>query len=55
MEEFHVYEGILEGLREALAYQSGDRSHCRVSVREVFTPQKETVDQKRKIGRGKQQ
>ena len=34
MKEFHVYEGILEGLKEALAYQNGDRSHCRVSVRE---------------------
>ena len=44
MEEFNVYEGILEGLKEAVAYQNGDRSHCRVSVREVPVPEYRAAD-----------
>ena len=35
MEEFNVYKGIMDGLKEAVAYKQGDRSRCKVSVREV--------------------
>lgn len=38
MEKFDVYKGILEGLQEAVAYQQGDRSNCKVSVRSVPDP-----------------
>lgn len=38
MEEFNVYEGIMESLQDAIAYQRGDRSRCRVSVRQVPVP-----------------
>lgn len=38
MEKFNVYEGIMDGLKEAVAYQRGDRSRCKVSVREVPVP-----------------
>lgn len=44
MEQFNVYEGILEGLKEAVAYKQGDRSHCRVSVREVPVPEYRAAD-----------
>lgn len=44
MEKFDVYEGILEGLREAVAYKQGDRSRCRVSVREVPVPDYKAAD-----------
>lgn len=38
MKEFNVYEGIMEGLREAIAYEQGDLSRCRVSVRKIPEP-----------------
>ena len=44
MEEFNVYEGILEGLQEAVAYKRGDRSRCRVSVREIPIPEYKAAD-----------
>lgn len=44
MEEFNVYEGILEGLQEAVAYKQGDRSRCRVSVREIPVPEYKAAD-----------
>lgn len=44
MEEFNVYEGIMEGLKEAAAYRKGEASHCRVTVREIPVPQYKASD-----------
>ena len=44
MAEFNVYEGIMEGLQEALAYQQGDRKRCRVTVRELPIPEYKAAD-----------
>lgn len=44
MAEFNVYEGIMEGLQEALAYQQGDRSRCKVTVRELPIPEYKAAD-----------
>lgn len=44
MEEFNVYEDILEGLQEAVAYKQGDRSRCRISVREIPVPEYKAAD-----------
>lgn len=44
MEEFNVYEGIMEGLKEAVAYKQGDRSRCRVSVRKIPVPEYKAED-----------
>ena len=44
MAEFNVYEGIMEGLQEALAYQQGDRTRCRVTVREIPIPEYKAAD-----------
>lgn len=44
MEKFNVYEGIMEGLKEAVAYQQGDRSRCKVSVRKVPVPEYKAED-----------
>ena len=35
MEQFDVYQGILEGLQQAIAYKQGDHTQARVSVRSV--------------------
>jgi putative transcriptional regulator len=35
MQEFKVYEGIIQGLEEAIEYKKGNRSKGRVSVREI--------------------
>lgn len=32
VEKFNVYEGIMEGIKEAVAYQQGDCLACKVSV-----------------------
>ena len=39
MEDFNVYEGIMDGLREAVAYKQGDNSNSKASVRatKLFT------------------
>lgn len=44
MEKFNVYEGIMEGLKEAVAYQQGDRSRCKVSIRKVPVPEYKAED-----------
>lgn len=44
MEEFNVYEGILESLQDAVAYSKGDHSRCRVSVRELPVPEYKASD-----------
>lgn len=44
MAEFNVYEGVMLGLQEALAYKNGDRSRCRVTVREVPVPEYKAAD-----------
>ena len=44
MEEFNVYEGIMDGLREAVAYKQGDRSRCKVSVRSIPVPEYKAED-----------
>lgn len=44
MAEFNVYEGVMQGLQEALAYKNGDRSRCRVTVREVPVPEYKAAD-----------
>lgn len=44
MEEFNVYEGILEGLQEAVAYKQGDRTRCRVSVRKIPVSEYKAAD-----------
>ena len=44
MEKFNVYEGIMEGLKEAVAYQQGDCLACKVSVREVPVPKFKAED-----------
>lgn len=44
MEEFNVYEGILESLQDAVAYKNGDRSRCRVHVRELPVPEYKAAD-----------
>lgn len=44
MAEFNVYEGVMQGLQEALAYKNGDRSRCRVTVREVPVPEYKASD-----------
>ena len=38
MEEFNVYEGIMEGLKDALAYKQGDHSKGKVSVGKISAP-----------------
>lgn len=44
MAEFNVYDGIMEGLKDALAYKNGDRSRCRVTVRELPVPEYKAED-----------
>lgn len=44
MAEFNVYEGVMQGLQEALAYKNGDRSRCRVTIREVPVPEYKAAD-----------
>ena len=44
MAEFNVYKGIMEGLQEALAYQQGDRTRCKVTVRELPIPEYKAAD-----------
>ena len=44
MAGFIVYDGIIEGLQEALAYQQGDRKRCRVTVRELPIPEYKAAD-----------
>ena len=44
MAEFNVYEGIMEGLQEALANQQGDRKRCQVTVRELSIPEYNAAD-----------
>lgn len=44
MENFNVYEGIMDGLKEAVAYKNGDRSRCRVSVRKALIPEYKAED-----------
>lgn len=44
IERFNVYEGILEGLREAIAYERGDHSLGKVSVRQIPVPEKKPND-----------
>lgn len=44
MKEFNVYEGIMDGLKEAVAYKQGDRSGCKVSVRKVPVPEYKAAD-----------
>lgn len=39
MKESMVFDGILEGLEEAVAYKQGNTSRCKVSVREVPVPE----------------
>ena len=38
MLEFNVYEGIMQGLEEAIEFKKGNRSKGRVSVREIPIP-----------------
>ncbi len=38
MGQFNVYEGIIEGLQEAVAYKQGDLSKGKVSVKKVPVP-----------------
>lgn len=35
MEEFNVAEGILQGLKEALAYTKGELTDYKISIREI--------------------
>lgn len=44
MKESMVFDGILEGLEEAVAYKQGDTSRCKVSVREVPVPEYKAED-----------
>lgn len=44
MAEFNVYEGIMDGLKEAVAYKQGDHSHCKVSVRKIPVPEYKAED-----------
>lgn len=44
MSDFNVFEGIKAGLEEAIAYQKGDRSRCRVTVREIPVPEYRAED-----------
>ena len=44
MEDFNVYEGIMDGLREAVAYKQGDHSNCKVSIREISVPAYKAAD-----------
>lgn len=44
MEQFDVYEGILTGLKEAVAYKEGKLPHCRVSVRKIPLPEYKAAD-----------
>ena len=44
MEEFKVFDGILDGLEEAVAYKQGDTSHCKVSAREIPVPEYKAED-----------
>ena len=44
MEEFNVYQGILDGLKEAVACKQGKEVRCRVSVREVPVPEYKAED-----------
>lgn len=44
MEKFNVYQGIMDGLKEAVAYQQGERSRCKVSIREVPVPEYKAED-----------
>lgn len=44
MKESMVFDGILEGLEEAVAYKQGDTSCCKVSVREVPVPEYKAED-----------
>ena len=44
MEDFNVYEGIMDGLREAVAYTQGDHSNCTVSIREISVPAYKAAD-----------
>lgn len=44
MKESMVFDGILEGLEEAVAYKQGDISRCKVSVREVPVPEYKAED-----------
>jgi len=44
LSDFNVYEGIKAGLEEAIAYQKGDRTRCRVTVREIPVPEYRAAD-----------
>jgi len=39
MEQLNVYEGIMSGLKEAVAYKQGSLPQCKVSVREIPVPE----------------
>lgn len=41
---FDFYEELKASLEDALAYEQGDRSRCRVSVREVPLPEYKAAD-----------
>ena len=38
MDEFNVYEGIMQGLGEAIAYKNGDASNARTRIFSTVTP-----------------
>jgi len=44
MEQFNVFEGIMNGLQEAVIYKQGGFPQCKVSVREIPVPEYEVDD-----------
>lgn len=44
MENFDYFEELKQSLEEAAAYKHGDRSRCRVSVREIPVPEYSAAD-----------
>lgn len=43
-ENFNLYEELKASLEDALAYEKGDHSRCRVSVRQVPVPEYKAKD-----------